>query len=204
PAAMPEALASLRDALSAAGRDREAARGDAYAERSLLGLDIALPGPVGESNRYSLHPRGTVLCLPASETGLFAQIAACLATGNTIRLVPPAGLRPMLDLLPRAVRGTIDIADGPDAMGCAAILVEGGAEATLTATRRAAALPGPIIPVLAVSPDGLKKGVEDYSLEWLLRERSISTNTAAAGGNAALMTLGEDSDAIAIPPTTSP
>nr|WP_244478985.1 bifunctional proline dehydrogenase/L-glutamate gamma-semialdehyde dehydrogenase PutA [Methylobacterium sp. Leaf106] len=203
PAAMPEALASLRDALSAAGREREAARCDAYAERSLLGLDIALPGPVGESNRYSLHPRGTVLCLPASETGLFAQIAACLATGNTIRLVPPAGLRPMLDLLPRAVRGTIDIADGPDAMGCAAILVEGGAEATLTAARRAAALPGAIIPVLAVSPDGLEKGVEDYSLEWLLRERSVSTNTAAAGGNAALMTLGEDSDAIAIPPATS-
>ncbi|MDO9427099.1 MAG: L-glutamate gamma-semialdehyde dehydrogenase, partial [Methylobacterium sp.] len=85
-AAMPEPLASLCDALRAAGRERDKVRCESYAERSLLGLDIALPGSVGESNRYSLHPRGTVLCLPASETGLFAQIAACLATGNTIRL----------------------------------------------------------------------------------------------------------------------
>ena len=200
---MPEALASLRDALSAAGREREAARCDAYAERSLLGLDIGLPGPVGESNRYSLHPRGTVLCFPASETGLFAQIAACLATGNAIRLQMPAALRPALDMLPGALRRQIDISAKAEAMGCAAILVEGGADAALAATRRAAALPGAIIPVLAVSPDELEKGADDYSLEWLLRERSVSINTAAAGGNAALMTLGEDSDAITVPPTTS-
>lgn len=203
PAAMPEALASLRDALSAAGREREAARCDAYAERSLLGLDIALPSPVGESNRYSLHPRGTVLCLPASGTGLFAQIAACLATGNAIRLQMPAALRPALDMLPGALRRQFDISAKAEAMGCAAILVEGGADATLAATRRAAALPGAIIPVLAVSPDELEKGANDYSLEWLLRERSVSINTAAAGGNAALMTLGEDSDAITVPPATS-
>jgi RHH-type proline utilization regulon transcriptional repressor/proline dehydrogenase/delta 1-pyrroline-5-carboxylate dehydrogenase len=88
-------------------------------------------------------------------------------------------------------------------MGCAAILVEGEADAILAATGKAAALPGAIIPVLAVSPDTLEQGVEDYSLEWLLRERCVSTNTAAAGGNAALMTLGEEGDAIAIPPSPS-
>ena len=42
-----------------------------------------------------------------------------------------------------------------------------------------------VVPVLAVSsPD------EDYPLEWLVAERAISTNTAAAGGNASLMSIG--------------
>lgn len=203
PAAMPEALASLRDALMAADRERDASRCAAYADRSLLGLDIALPGPVGESNRYSLHPRGTVLCLPATETGLFAQIAACLATGNTIRLHLPATLRLPLDILPETLGREIRLSADANAMGCAAILVEGEADAIVAATGNAAALPGAIIPVLAMSPDTLEQGVEDYSLEWLLRERCVSTNTAAAGGNAALMTLGEDGDGIAIPPTPS-
>ncbi|WP_196805441.1 trifunctional transcriptional regulator/proline dehydrogenase/L-glutamate gamma-semialdehyde dehydrogenase [Methylobacterium sp. 77] len=198
--AMPDMLTSLRDALRAAGRERDAARCEAYAGRSLVGLDIALPGPVGESNRYSLHPRGRVLCLPASEAGLFAQIAACLATGNAIRLAPPAGLRPALDTLPTELRRVIELADEPESVGCAAILVEGEADAILSATRRAAARPGAIIPVLGLSPGGLEGQAEEFPLEWLLRERSVSTNTAAAGGNATLLNLGDDNHGAA-PPT---
>jgi len=41
-----------------------------------------------------------------------------------------------------------------------------------------------------VSASGLAAGTEDYALEQLLAEVSISTNTAAAGGNAKLMTIG--------------
>ena len=37
---------------------------------------------------------------------------------------------------------------------------------------------------------GLADGSEDYALELLLAEVSISTNTAAAGGNAKLMSIG--------------
>ena len=33
-------------------------------------------------------------------------------------------------------------------------------------------------------------GEQDYALERLLTERSVSVNTAAAGGNANLMTIG--------------
>jgi RHH-type proline utilization regulon transcriptional repressor/proline dehydrogenase/delta 1-pyrroline-5-carboxylate dehydrogenase len=54
--------------------------------------------------------------------------------------------------------------------------------------RGLADLPGPIVPIHAVtrgSPAG-----EAYPLDALVRERSISTNTAAAGGNASLMMLG--------------
>jgi RHH-type proline utilization regulon transcriptional repressor/proline dehydrogenase/delta 1-pyrroline-5-carboxylate dehydrogenase len=51
-------------------------------------------------------------------------------------------------------------------------------------------LEGPIRQVQAVTVTGLASGLEDYSLDALLEEVSISTNTAAAGGNAQLMTLG--------------
>ncbi len=43
--------------------------------------------------------------------------------------------------------------------------------------------------MVAITPDGLAAG-DDYDLNFLLEERSISTNTAAAGGNASLMTIG--------------
>ena len=44
--------------------------------------------------------------------------------------------------------------------------------------------PGPIVPVHVAGPDG------DYPLEWLVRERALSANTTAAGGNANLMMIG--------------
>jgi len=45
--------------------------------------------------------------------------------------------------------------------------------------------PGPIVGVTAMQP-----GAVDIPLERLLIERALSVNTAAAGGNASLMTLG--------------
>jgi RHH-type proline utilization regulon transcriptional repressor/proline dehydrogenase/delta 1-pyrroline-5-carboxylate dehydrogenase len=56
--------------------------------------------------------------------------------------------------------------------------------------RLAARLDGPIIVVQGATSTGLADGSEDYALELLLAEVSISTNTAAAGGNAKLMTIG--------------
>jgi RHH-type proline utilization regulon transcriptional repressor/proline dehydrogenase/delta 1-pyrroline-5-carboxylate dehydrogenase len=52
----------------------------------------------------------------------------------------------------------------------------------LALTARVAERPGPILMVHARGPEG-------YRPEWLLEERSISTNTAAAGGNASLMAM---------------
>jgi len=46
------------------------------------------------------------------------------------------------------------------------------------------------VAVHALRVDELASGQPDYPLEWLLEERSISTNTAAAGGNASLMSIG--------------
>ncbi|MFH5926071.1 trifunctional transcriptional regulator/proline dehydrogenase/L-glutamate gamma-semialdehyde dehydrogenase [Roseomonas xinghualingensis] len=154
---------------------------------SPLGVDVVLPGPVGEENRYALFPRGTVLCLPATERGLALQIGAALATGNRVRLHTPPALQPLLAGLPDALRPWITVAAARDMTGCDAVLFEGGQEALLEITRELAAQTGPIVPVFGRADD---RTVEAYPLEMLLLERSVSTNTAAAGGNASLMAIG--------------
>ena len=56
--------------------------------------------------------------------------------------------------------------------------------------RQLAAREGPIVTPQCLTPDDISRGKAYYSLEWLVTERSISINTAAAGGNASLMTIG--------------
>jgi RHH-type proline utilization regulon transcriptional repressor/proline dehydrogenase/delta 1-pyrroline-5-carboxylate dehydrogenase len=146
--------------------------------RSRLGLLLELPGPVGETNLYALQPRGAVLCVATTEGGMAHQVAAALATGNRALVVgaPRA--------LPSALAGRIGFLAARDARDAAVVLFEGDADALHALAREVAALDGPIRPVLAADAAG------DYPLDLLLAERSTSTNTAAAGGNASLMTIG--------------
>ncbi|HUC61487.1 MAG TPA: bifunctional proline dehydrogenase/L-glutamate gamma-semialdehyde dehydrogenase PutA, partial [Alphaproteobacteria bacterium] len=172
------------------GRMSEAERCAGYAERSLLGAEIELPGPVGEQNLYSLHPRGTILLLPESEAGLLLQLGAVLATGNDAAIAAPALLVSMLGNLPDALaRRVARVADWTQGGAFAAILVEGERERLLDAMSRAAAWPGPIVQVQGVASAELVAGRADYALEGLLEERSLSINTAAAGGNANLVAI---------------
>ena len=64
-----------------------------------------------------------------------------------------------------------------------AILFEGDAPALLALCQSLASRPGAIVPVHVAGADGL------YPVEFLVQERSISTNTTAAGGNANLMMI---------------
>jgi len=65
-----------------------------------------------------------------------------------------------------------------------AVLHHGEIEALRYVNQWLAQRPGPIITVQAYAP-----GARDIHLDRLLGERSISINTAAAGGNASLMTM---------------
>jgi len=108
------------------------------------------------------------------EAGLRLQVVAALSTGNAAVLdAPPAWLPPALAARVR-VGGPAD-----------AVLFDGDGAALLALLRELAAGEGPICPVLRPGADGL------YPPDMLLAERSTSTstNTAAAGGNAALMSL---------------
>ena len=68
-----------------------------------------------------------------------------------------------------------------------AALFDGDAGALCDFMGRLASQPHAVVPVQALPRDG-RPG--DYRLENLLVEQSVSVNTAAAGGNASLMTIG--------------
>lgn len=147
-----------------------------------------LPGPVGEENVHSLVARGTILCVPRTRLGLAVQVGSALATGNEVLVRNGEGLG-LLGALPaplaRHVRQT---QAPPDAIACDAVLFEGEADALLALDAAIAAREGALVAVHGLTPAEIAAGV-DYPLEWLLHERVVSTNTAAAGGNASLMTL---------------
>src|SRR5690606_19808455 len=48
---------------------------------------IALPGPTGENNLYRTAPRGSVLCIAATQAGMRAQYEACVSTKNVMKLL---------------------------------------------------------------------------------------------------------------------
>jgi RHH-type proline utilization regulon transcriptional repressor/proline dehydrogenase/delta 1-pyrroline-5-carboxylate dehydrogenase len=172
-------LHDFADWLDAQGESASAIMARRYGDASALGVELTLPGPVGERNLYALHPRGRVLMRPATREGLFAQMAAVLATGNrgTVEgMALPAGL-------PAALAAAFSPpADEP----YAAALVEGGAARVLAMAETVAAMPGAIVSIQAADPDAPLA----YSLDWLLEEVSTSINTTAAGGNASLMMIG--------------
>ena len=91
--------------LAARGEPEAAARCEAQAARTPLGLERELPGPVGERNTWLLEPRGDVLCLPATMAGLALQIGAALACGNRALVALPPGLQEALAALPEQSAG---------------------------------------------------------------------------------------------------
>ncbi len=185
--AVPPAARHWADWLAARGLADAASRCDALSEQSPLGVVRVLPGPVGERNTWSLEPRGDVLCLPSSALGLALQVGAALATGNRALVALPAALRGALDDLPEGVRGLV-VEDAGGASASVA-LHEGDADGLREAAIALAAREGPLVALHGASSQGLRDGSEFYPLEFLVQERSVSVNTAAAGGNANLMTL---------------
>ncbi len=181
----PAALASLQRWLAAEGHAPVADLCGRFAERSCSGASCELRGPTGERNVYTLRARTRVLCLADAEADRLTQLAAVLAVGS--RAAWPSAASPLYARLPTDVQAQID-------MGDAELTVEGEVDAVIhhgdgAALRRLMARlaerPGAIVGVI-----GCRPGEGDIPLERLLVERSTSVNTAAAGGNASLMTLG--------------
>ncbi|MCO5092735.1 trifunctional transcriptional regulator/proline dehydrogenase/L-glutamate gamma-semialdehyde dehydrogenase [Bosea sp. (in: a-proteobacteria)] len=177
--------------LSGKGLKAEAEAARESAGRSALGLHVELSGPVGERNLYALHPRGRILLVPQTQTGLHRQVTAALATGNELVVDAACGLQSALAGLPATVAARLSWtsdweADGP----FSGALVEGDRERIGEVNRRIAQLSGPLVLVQAAGSAELERDPEAYCLNWLLEEVSTSINTTAAGGNASLMTIG--------------
>jgi RHH-type proline utilization regulon transcriptional repressor/proline dehydrogenase/delta 1-pyrroline-5-carboxylate dehydrogenase len=167
-----------------AARGRLRAHLAAYRRASLAGLVVSLDGPTGETNTLIFAPRGAVLGLAGSAEAWLHQLAAALATGNRLLLPDGANAEAWRPLVPSGVQEWVERCLDAPASPCAAVLVD-FSDMELFARWRVvfAERAGPILPFLAPSPA--------YSIERLIVERCVTVNTAATGGNAGLMRLGD-------------
>jgi RHH-type proline utilization regulon transcriptional repressor/proline dehydrogenase/delta 1-pyrroline-5-carboxylate dehydrogenase len=185
-AAPPIAIA-WADYLRRTGRPVLADRCRRLADRSPLGAVLELPGPVGERNSYGLLGRGAVLCRARREDDLFVQIGAALAVGAVALVDTEPSVEAELVGLEGSLAAAVVVARLNPSRPIAAALVEDERAAILATLREMADRTGPIVPVY-VAP-ARDRDDADGPLEWLVRERSLSVNTAAAGGDATLLAL---------------
>ena len=183
--AAPAPLAALRAWASQQDKPAVAQACADFAHLSRRGASITLPGPTGERNVYSLVPRLAVLCLADSEDDRLLQLAAVLSVGS--RAVWPAAALPHLERLPASVQACVALAHrwGAPETAYEVALLHGTPVELAEVQQHLAARPGPVIAVERLQP-----GSAAIALERLLLERSVSINTAAAGGNASLMAIG--------------
>lgn len=144
-----------------------------------------LTGPTGERNSYTLLPRERVLNLADERGDLLAQLAATLAVGS--RAIWLESQRALYSELPKEVQKHIQLVADWNSVDVEldAILHHGDSDQLRAVSEQAAQRKGAIVGV-----HGLNKGETDIALERLLVEHALSVNTAAAGGNASLMTIG--------------
>jgi RHH-type transcriptional regulator, proline utilization regulon repressor / proline dehydrogenase / delta 1-pyrroline-5-carboxylate dehydrogenase len=158
-----------------------------FSVESLTGTTWLLRGPTGERNSYSLRPRDRVLCLADNPPDLLVQLAAVLAVGSRALWLDSDWAAPLHARLPAGLRARVDrVADWTgNEVAFDAVLHHGDGDHLREVCRRVADRPGAI-----VSVTGLHHGDPAVPLERLVVERSVSVNTAAAGGDASLMTVG--------------
>jgi RHH-type proline utilization regulon transcriptional repressor/proline dehydrogenase/delta 1-pyrroline-5-carboxylate dehydrogenase len=152
---------------------------------------MALVGPTGENNSYIVKARGIVLCIAATSTGAQAQFASCKHTGNVCAFLKNEAGQDFYNASSDQDKKHMRLikADQVASLDFQTALFEGDGDALLAWNREFSQREGPIVSVQGLSTEALVAG-ESYRLERLLREVSVSVNTAAAGGNASLMMIG--------------
>ena len=143
-----------------------------------------LSGPTGERNLYRVVGRERVLCLAGADADRWVQLAAVLAVGA--QAVWPASAQADWARLPPELQSQVAVAADWQApqVRFDAVLLHGAPQEARDVARALVDRPGPLVGLTALPP-----GAADIPLERLLIERAVSTNTAAAGGNASLMTM---------------
>jgi len=149
--------------------------------------EVDLAGPTGERNVYCLRPRGSVLCAAERAGDLAFQLAYVLAAGAKALWPQSDESSAIARTLPAALAGEVIVVE-PAARTFDAALVQGSAAFVDAWSRRLAGGTGALV-AAQYAPAGMRSP-DAYSLTRLTVERSLSINTAAAGGNATLMTIG--------------
>ncbi|WP_036594134.1 trifunctional transcriptional regulator/proline dehydrogenase/L-glutamate gamma-semialdehyde dehydrogenase [Ottowia thiooxydans] len=189
--AMPVNAAGVSSALTAlstwaakVGKPELLASCTLFEQRAKAGSSWELLGPTGERNVYTLLPRQAVLCLANDDRDLLIQLAAVLAVGS--RAVLPVAAKALLESLPPDVQAQCELVSSWEAAEVIfdAVLHHGDTTSLIALNQKLAERAGPVIGVNSQPSGGTHVG-----LERLVIERSLSVNTAAAGGNASLMTI---------------
>jgi RHH-type transcriptional regulator, proline utilization regulon repressor / proline dehydrogenase / delta 1-pyrroline-5-carboxylate dehydrogenase len=173
----------------------DAVRASALALQARQQLAVqTLPGPTGERNELRLHGRGVIASIATSaDAATQTQWQAALAAGNTLLVALPPAAREQAEgvftywqragALPA---GAVQLIDAPFEAAVAAVvsddrvhgvIAEAGFAAALRT--RLAARRGAIVPLFV--------GDMNATLWRLAAEQTLTVNTAAAGGNAALL-----------------
>ncbi len=120
-----------------------------------------MPGPTGESNRHSLHPRGPILCMGPGAQAAQEQVEAVRALGGAA--IPAAGM--------------VDPDTLTNLAPLAGVIWWGDAETGRAIEAALARRSGPITALVTGQPD----------IAHVMHERHVCIDTTAAGGNAALL-----------------
>jgi len=192
------ALLAAIAAVEAEHPERAALAREALAEALDIGLQpVELPGPTGESNRLTLHPRGIFVCAgslvaEARDTSLFVQAVQALMLGNGVVAIGP-GADILVSALAQAgapVRGLDSLPEAgriAEAEGIAGLALAGPATELRPYRQALAARDGVILPLVSDLIDPRRYMVE----------RALCIDTTAAGGNAALFSAADNPPAAA-------
>ncbi|MBI1452517.1 MULTISPECIES: trifunctional transcriptional regulator/proline dehydrogenase/L-glutamate gamma-semialdehyde dehydrogenase [Acinetobacter] len=150
-----------------------------------VGQSYELQGPTGESNQYVLLPRHRVLSIAAQEQDQIQQLLALFKVGCQPTVLPEnTFVLKYLSRMPKPVADRIAVVADLKNGQFDAVLFHGTKSELLSLQQHIANRDGAIIGITRLEP-----GQYDIPLERFVIERAISINTAAAGGNASLMTM---------------
>ncbi|WMW80997.1 trifunctional transcriptional regulator/proline dehydrogenase/L-glutamate gamma-semialdehyde dehydrogenase [Undibacterium cyanobacteriorum] len=173
----PGTLDALTVWAKANGYADVAALAEQYARQNPYKMMMLLPGPTGETNTLSFVARGRIFCAANDLPSLLNQVAAAVATGNTVVVEEKTkGLLPAN--LPAVVQQSI-VWGNADDVQFALLAKDVANEYKLSLAQQSGAL------VCIAETDA----TSEIPLWRLLAERALCVNTTAAGGNASLMSL---------------
>lgn len=156
-----------------------------FGDIAQTGIERLLVGPTGERNSYLLMPRRTVLSLATNEQDYLVQLAAITAVGANVIWQKDSITEQLAAKLPKSVAEQIIWCQTWQEAQPDAIIFNGDADKLLELQKSLVTQSLAIIPLI-----GLAAGEHHIPLESLYIEQALSVNTAAAGGNASLMTIG--------------
>ena len=149
------------------------------------GHSFSLQGPTGEENQYMILPRESVLSLASNDADQIQQLLAILSVGSRPAvLADNTFILKHLQSMPAKVVKAIKVIKDIESGDFEAVLHHGDASALIDLQQRIATRQGPIVGITHLSSGNYEIPVERFVIE-----RAISINTAAAGGNASLMTM---------------